>query len=181
MNTYKQLTELYVKQCKRKSDINEHLPTLKEYSSKVKHVTEFGVRFGISTIALLAGKPKILKSYDIDRRRFKSYRLFKQVSPDTEFVFTEADVLKINIDPTDLLFIDTWHVYKQLKQEFELHAGKVSKYIILHDVITFGTIGEDGSEFGLTNAVSEFLSNNKSWTIEKMFNNNNGLCILSKK
>lgn len=177
----KELIDLYNQRCNKKSDINEHLPTLKEYSSRVNHVTELGVRFGVSTIALLAGEPKVLKSYDINAKRFKLYKKYKQLAMKTEFIFTEADVLKINIDPTDLLFIDTWHIYNQLKDELRLHSSKVRRYIIFHDVITFGNVGEDGSKPGLMTAINEFLCDNNEWKIEKFYKNNNGLCIISKK
>lgn len=175
------LDELYKQKCSKKCDINEHLPVLKEYASKVNHITEFGVRRGISTIALLAGKPKILISYDIDDKRFKNYKPYKKAANDTKFTFVKADVLKIDIEETDLLFIDTYHTYEQLKKELILHSKKVKKYIIFHDVITFGKTGEDGKNPGLMQAISEFISDNKSWSIEKLLKNNNGLCIISKK
>ena len=57
----------------------------------------------------------------------KNYILHKRV---IDFLFTEADVLKIEIEETDLLFIDTYHAYQQIKGEFELHGNKAKKYII---------------------------------------------------
>ena len=47
------------------SDINQHLETLKNYAAKCQHITEMGVRGIVSTWALLAGKPKTFKCYDI--------------------------------------------------------------------------------------------------------------------
>ena len=38
----------------------------------------------------------------------------------------DADVRTVAIAETDLLFIDTWHVYAQLKEELRLHAGKAA-------------------------------------------------------
>ena len=51
--------------CGITSDINEHLPVLREYGDKVDHITEMGVRGIVSTYALLASRPKKMISYDI--------------------------------------------------------------------------------------------------------------------
>ncbi len=42
------------------SDINEHLPVLKKYAEQCDHVTEMGVRYIVSTFALVLAKPKKL-------------------------------------------------------------------------------------------------------------------------
>lgn len=47
------------------SDIQEHLETLRRYSSLCDSVVEMGVRYIVSTWALLAGKPKKMISIDI--------------------------------------------------------------------------------------------------------------------
>lgn len=180
----KNLQEIYESKCNETSDINEHLPVLKEYSSKCKHVTEFGVRSVISTYALMYGLPKVLKSYDIDpienhgTNRNDLIHLGKENG--VEFEFIVADTRNLEIEETELLFIDTWHVYDQLKCELDLHANKVSKYLIFHDTTTFGAVGE-GHPIGLWPAIEEFLTNNKNWSIETRLENNNGLTILKNK
>lgn len=175
------IDDIYEQNCKKKCDINEHLPTLKKYASESKHVTEFGVRFGISTSALLSGKPKVLKSYDINKKSFKKNKLYRSLIKDTSFTFTVANVLEIEIEDTDMLFIDTWHTYNQLSQELRLHANKVRKHILFHDTVTFGNIGEDKTKPGLLAAINEFLDKNKCWSTTKVFKNNNGLYIISRK
>ena len=52
------LETYYEERCKKPSDINEHLPTLKKYSEECEHITEMGVRWVVSTFAFLMGKPK---------------------------------------------------------------------------------------------------------------------------
>jgi hypothetical protein len=37
----------------------------------------------------------------------------------------------VEIEETDLLFIDTCDIYGQLQQELRLHAAKVRKYLVL--------------------------------------------------
>jgi hypothetical protein len=175
------------------SDINEHLPTLREYSEKCKHITEMGVRTPTSTWAFLASTPDKLISYDIVNApgidEIKS--ITKESNLDFEFIVD--DVLNVEIEQTDLLFIDTLHTYNQLNQELILHSHKVNKYIILHDTVTYGFTDEqiydhasdyikstDKSKSGLRYAISEFLNLNSDWVIEREYLNNNGLIILMK-
>ena len=184
--------------CKTKSDINEHLPILQKYANDCNHITEMGVRTGVSTWALLSSKPIKMISYDITDVFFREKNLVmgscKKENIDYEFIV--GDSLKINIEETDLLFIDTLHVYNQLIRELKLHNNKVKKYIILHDTTTFGeqdeTIYSYASDIvkneildtkeksGLFNAVIDFLDENKNWKIKEKLNNNNGLTVLEK-
>jgi hypothetical protein len=169
------LEEIYNLKCSTKSDINEHLPVLKQYAEKVNHITEMGVRSIVSTYALLMGRPKKMISYDIVNIDMSSVYALKM---DTDFKFIVADSTKTIIEPTELLFIDTLHNYEQLKKELELHAPKTSKFIILHDTVTFGDNGET-SPIGLNKAVGELLED-KEWKIHLSLTNNNGLTILKR-
>jgi hypothetical protein len=166
-----------------KSDINEHLPVLYEYGKRCEHITEMGVRFGVSTLSWLLSKPKDLVCYDISDVKFKTklpiYNSYAK-SLGVNFTFIVKDVLKVNISDTDLLFIDTWHTYEQLTKELKLHSSKVRKYIVLHDTETFKDVGEDLKSPGLRKAISEFLYNNKEWKLKLQFLNNNGLTILER-
>lgn len=170
------LNEIYLDKCNTKSDINEHLPILKEYGEKVDHITEMGVRDIVSTYALLMAKPKRMVSYDII---YVDTIHIHELAPDTTYDFIVADTTKIVIEPTDLLFIDTLHSYDQLKKELELHANKTSQFIILHDTEKFGTNGERGG-VGLMPALNEFLQTNKEWITHLTLDNNNGLTILKR-
>jgi len=180
----KNLEEIYNEKCLTYSDISEHLPTLKKYTEECEHVTEMGVRYVISTYAFMMGKPKKLISIDIlpvenfgiNREDLKKLALENGV----EFNFIVGDTTKIEIEETDLLFIDTWHVYHQLIKELTLHGNKSRKYIILHDTTTFGEYGECNEGEGLWKAVEEFLNLNSNWILEKKYTNNNGLTILKK-
>jgi hypothetical protein len=171
----KKLTKTYNTLCSKKSDINEHLSTLVRYGKMVDHITEFGVRIGRSTIAFLFSQPKKMISYDINQ--FKQYQTIKPLIENTDFKFIQSDVLKIDIEETDLLFIDTYHSYNQLKKELALHGNKVKKYIIFHDTETFGYKGMDGKSPGLLQAIHEYIENSK-WFIDEIYKNNNGLLIL---
>ena len=173
---------LYNAYCAENSDINEHLPILKYYASLCNHITEFGVRAGKSTIALLNGCPKRMISYDIRIwKKFNPNLTAELALPETKFTFKLKNVLKTDIKQTDLLFIDTFHTYNQLKQELKLHHTKVNKWIIMHDTETFGIKGEDGKEPGLNDALNEFLEKYiDQWGLEKIYVNNNGLTIIRR-
>jgi hypothetical protein len=175
------LENKYNELCGIESDINEHLPTLFKYGKMVNHITEFGVRRGISTVAFLYSNPIDLISYDITDRKF-DYKLFKKLTPDsTKFTFIIGNTLKITIKKTDLLFIDTYHSYDQLSAELKLHGNKSIKYIIFHDTKTFGIVGEDGKGPALQKAIYEFIGLNKHWFLKEEFENNNGLLILERR
>lgn len=171
------LAELFHLVSTTPSDISEHCTTLKELASRCETVTEFGTRYGVSTIALLAGEPARMTSYDIARS--ESVTLIENAVEKTDFRFVQADTLQIEIPNTDLLFIDTLHTYQQLKAELIRHASKVKRTIVLHDTVTFGTRGETGGK-GLRPALGEFLSQNLQWSVKADFQNNNGLMVLKR-
>ena len=109
---------------------------------------------------------------------------------DLNFKFIQANVLEVEIEETDLLFLDTWHSYKQLSAELKLHASKVKKYLAFHDTTTYATIDETNYEelgpewkaegIGIWKAIEEFLQNNPQWVLEERFMNNNGLTIIKR-
>lgn len=180
--------ELYERCCQTKSDINEHLPMIFQYASQCKHITEMGVRSGMSTSAFLHSNPDKLLSYDIELDNNVSSWFADATKAGKDYHYIKADVLKIEIEPTDLLFLDTVHQYRQVKAELILHAGKVNKYIIFHDTETFGERGQDPSvDFGYDGfpgiwyAIEEFLSRYPEWKIVYKTSKNNGLTIIEKK
>jgi hypothetical protein len=166
--------------CNTPSNINEHLPVLNFYAKLCDTVTEFGVSDGCSTRAFLKENVQ-LRSYDIVYNKTVD-DLFKiaQVQG-KDMKYTIADVTKIEIEETDLLFIDSWHSYNQLKLELNLHAHKAKKYMIFHDTHAFGVQGEGGpGDIGLLPAIIEFIISNPQWKFKEHRINNNGLTVLEK-
>ena len=183
-----QLQTEYQMRCNVSSDINEHLPTLKKYAEQCSVVTEMGVRSIVSTYAFIAAKPQKLTCIDIkhpDEQAGQAGTLHKAqtiaIENGIDFKFIQASTLEMDIDSTELLFIDTWHTYKQLKCELERHAKNVSKYIIMHDTVTYGYRDEGDNGGGLWPAIEEFLDQNTCWKVLEKFENNNGLTILIKQ
>jgi hypothetical protein len=190
MNLEEKITQL----TNTPSDINEHIPTLVKYASECDYITEMGVRGIISTWAFIAGKPNELRCYDIQHPTIFGGNIeeIEKICSNNmiDFKFTKANVLDIEIDYTDLLFIDTWHAYKQLKAELKLHSPKVNKYIILHDTTSYENRDEVSYEMwgeewkaegiGIWRAVEEFIKDNEEWSIKERYTNNNGLTILER-
>lgn len=187
------------------SDINEHLQTLANYASKCESVFETGVRGCISSWAFTHGllnnqsSKKILFMNDIDKCNItkllnETKNLPIQINYEwknnLDLVFTET---------FDLTFIDTWHVYGQLKRELHKFAPITNKYIIMHDTTVDEWKGEtirmgmnaneqsmqsgfslDEIYKGLWPAVQEFLDSNSDWVLHERFTHNNGLTILRR-
>jgi hypothetical protein len=171
------LTERYSRLCEDlESDIYAHLPVLRALARECRHVTEFGVRAGASTTAFLHAAPARLVCYDIQEH--PDAAVLNSMAPaGTEFVFHKQDVLTAEIEPTDLLFIDTLHTYDQLRTELCRHASKVRRYIVLHDTGTFGTLGELSGSRGLWPAIDEFTRLG-DFQIKDHYPYNNGLTVL---
>jgi hypothetical protein len=190
------IKSIYEQHCSVQSDINEHLPTLLRYAQECKHITEMGVRWVSSTWPLLLSNPNKMISYDIVRNTNIDEVIRLANENQINYQFIESDVLEIEIEQTELLFIDTLHTYNQLTKELYLHSDNCSKYIILHDTTHFGYIDEviyehassevkniESNKQGLWNAVSDFLQTEKgkNWEMYERYSNNNGLTILKRR
>lgn len=198
------LKNQYENECRTPSDINEHLPTLYHHALECNHITECGVRAVVSSYAFalgLIGKPihKLIQVdpvYHDNIKRFQNQCKEEQVN--TTF-YNQSDLL-CPIEETELLFIDTWHVYGQLKRELARWNPYVTKYIILHDTTVDEWNGEtirlnwDANRQsretgipvqeirkGLWPAIDEFLKEHPEWELHQRFTNNNGLTILKRR
>jgi hypothetical protein len=189
-------------------DINEHLPTLARYASECESIIELGVRGCISSWAfckgLLNNNKPIKKMFlnDITVCDIESL-LCAAKSPDVNIDVTYQWINDLLVDTscleTDLTFIDTWHVYAQLKRELEKYSKITKKYIIMHDTEVDANYGEtircgwnaeeqsrqtgypvEEINRGLIPAVVEFLENNPEWTMHEHYKNNNGLTVLQR-
>lgn len=178
-----QLEHAYNVASQTPSDINQHLPRLRELAEECGHVTEFGIRQGVSTVALLAARPKQYVGYDATLDQSASDRL-KGLAVGTETTFHQADTAELEtIDETDLLFIDTRHTAEQLTAELK-HAGRVRKFIVMHDTEIFGLRGEGHTNAqpvdGLLKAVGEFLHADGRWEMVEHHKHNHGLTVLKR-
>lgn len=128
--------------------INEHLPTLYEYATQSEHVTECGVESCPSSWAFLRG----LRDNNKEQKRLLSADLnyhpnitkVKMIARNLNisYQFMQGNDLFLQFEQTDLLFIDTWHVYGHLKRELRKLSPLAKKWIILHDTTVDGERGE---------------------------------------
>lgn len=175
---YLTLEDLYRVACTLPSDIHEHCATLFALAKDCRHVTEMGTRTGVSTAAFLYAQPERLVCYD--RIRMPQVDRLRHLAGRTQFIFHQADVLQTDVEETDLLFIDTWHVYEQLKEELRRHASKARRYIVLHDTTTYGAVGEAEGHRGIWPALEEFLHEG-DFVLQNRYENNNGLTVIRRK
>ncbi len=177
------IEEEYQLACKCESDINEHLPKLREYAEKCHHITELGTRYGNSTIAFMSALPRKFISYDVTPNDRIEYLQMVAKDSHVNFEFRNENVEQIELEETDLLFIDTNHHDIQLSNELRLHANKARKYIAFHDTVSFWETGQGywkGEGHGLRYAIEPFLEQNKNWVIDYRSEVNNGLMILKR-
>jgi hypothetical protein len=168
------------------------MDTLSYYASMSETIVEFGGRKIVSTWAFVMGKPKKLVCVDVVHPDAylgdggHTFSLLEDACREDGIVFSFVlgDTLNINIEYTDLLFIDTLHTRAQLFGELTKHHTKVKKWIILHDTETYKdyiTVSSGAIEGGLQYAIDDFLEKNKDWKIIERYTNNNGLTILERE
>ena len=136
----------------------------------------------------MAGLPKTMRSYDIRECSPVITQLLYDLASENniDYRFKIQRSIEIIIDQTDLLFIDSLHLYEHLKKELEMHHTKVNKYMIFHDTVECATSGMDikGKRYpnkGLMIAIEEFLLGNQEWVIKEHFMNNYGLLVLKRR
>jgi len=199
------IKEKFNNECNRISDINEHLIILYRYAKDCESIIECGVRGCVSSWAFAAGlldndKPnKSILLNDIDNCNIDE---FLKLTQNTSLIvnYKWCSDLDLQIEKNvDMVFIDTFHVYGQLKRELEKFSKVTNKYIIMHDTSVDEIYGEcircglnaeifssktgfsvEEINKGLGPAINEFLLLNLEWTLHKKYTNNNGLTILKK-
>ena len=192
--------------CNTVSDINEHLPILFKYALLCDSIIECGVRRCVSSWAFAYG---LLKNNSATQKHLLLNDITQcdvneliEDTKDTPLIIDCKWISNINlvVDRNyDLIFIDTWHVYGQLKRELAHLQKFATKYIIMHDTeidkITSESIRnkhdiedkmkqfnftKEEVECGLQKAIDEFLLEHHEWKIKEIFTNNNGLTILER-
>lgn len=154
------------------SDINVHVPMLRALASICNHVTEMGVRTGVSTRALLV-ENCVVRSYDIELDPSVEALFNKARSIGKDVQYIQGNTLALDIEETDLLFIDTEHTYQQLSQELKLHSHKVRRFLAFHD-----TDKPFGGE--LLPAIMEFLANSPNWRVRSHNIHCHGFTVLER-
>ena len=110
-----EIEKCYKNLCLAHSDINEHIPTLYKYGKECTHITECGVR-GVTSSwafakALKNNSDNKLVQVDLDSNQ--NVINFAEVckNENVNVTFYQQSDLECPLEETDLLFIDTWHVW----------------------------------------------------------------------
>lgn len=204
IGTPSQLVRCHLRNCSTPSDINEHLPTLYAYTKMCSSVVECGVRNVVSSYSFASGLVGTPGNTYIMIDPYKSdqidpfLRMCEREGVNARFLM--EDDTKCQPVETDMLFIDTWHIYGHLKRELAHWHSHVRKYIAMHDTTVDEVWGEslrmamdvatqaresgypeEEIRKGLGPAISEFLAEHPEWVIEKKYTHNNGLTILARR
>ena len=176
------IADLYMKAISTQSDINQHCDKLRGLASQCEHVTDIGQRYGVSSIALYAGMSKtfvhvvphlqaphslFIAEGKAHLREGRDVRVIEGVTP------------HVDIEETDMLFLDTKHTADRIKSELEKYAPLVRRYIVRHDTDVFGEKGEDGGP-GLLVGIREYLRAHPEWSVVYTTKDQYGLMVLSR-
>lgn len=211
------ISRKFLELCTAASDINEHLPTLSRYAERCDSALELGVRGCVSSWAIADGLRKNKhgrrKRMFLNDARTCKIDTFLEATAGADIAvrFAWQSDLTLKFAPEerfDLVFIDTWHVYGQIRRELEKFSEVALKYIIMHDTTIDEIHGETMRECaynrsrahgratalaaetgipaeeilrGMGPAIEEFLTAHPEWHIEERFFNNNGLMILARR
>ncbi|CAM9106783.1 unnamed protein product, partial [Ectocarpus fasciculatus] len=188
-------------------DINEHIHTLEFYALQCSSILELGVSNPVSTYAFLYG----LAHNGQSQKRLRSVDVLSQPSMDPALRIARENGVHLTyeiinglelqgLEPVDMTFIDTWHIYGHLKRELEKFAPHTKKWIAMHDTEVDGLLGESVRDRyhnvtrehletgypvvdivkGLLPAIEEFVAAHPDWVVETTRKGNNGMIILKR-
>lgn len=165
-----------------------HMDRVMRLARECETCVEFGIRRANSTVALLVGCPGRVYSYDVERLPQFHDPILDAAG--NRWVPTYADTTTIDIPECDLLLHDSFHNYAVVKADLDRHADKVRKYLVFHDSITCGTVGEGipgnhrsplfQDTRGFRMAVDELMIRDPSWRIAAHYPDHNGLLVLQR-
>jgi cephalosporin hydroxylase len=133
--------------------------------TNARHVIELGTRSGVSTVAWLHGLASTggrLTSVDIDARPdIGVYAHWKFIQGND----LDPDVL-VRLDPADIVFIDTSHLYEHTLAELNVYRWLARRYIVCHDTELAQPEGAPAHpRYPVRTAVEEFCAaEGLSWT-----------------
>jgi len=188
------LEDLYAQHCASGSAMAAHLPRLRALAEGCALAVEFGVKRGASSAALLLGATHVI-SYDV--RETPEARVLEQLAG-ARWEYRLEDSRAAACPPCDLLFVDSLHTYDQVRAELAAHADHVRRWLVFHDVLTFGTVGAKGESgeqihpyrrgesvprdaLGIRPAIDELLIRDRSWHIAASYSDSHGLLVLRRE
>ena len=153
-------------------DMYRRMDYIQQTFQGVETITEFGPFQGCSTAAWLSLRPK--KFVTVDQGVSLDVDLYKKAAEEinVDFQFIQGSDLEIEIEPCELLFIDTVHTSEHTYQELQRHADKVFRYLVFHDVAE--------PRFGTLAGIKRWWKDHPEWRIKYHDSNDCGFMILEK-
>ena len=194
MSPARSVEEIYEAHRAGRTAMAAHLPTLRELASGLGLAVEFGVNCGGSSSALILGAEHVV-SYDVVET--PQARELERAAGD-RWEYRLGDSRAARFPPPDILFVDSLHTYAQCQAELVAHASRVFRYLVFHDVITFGVIGADGETgghlweyetgvsvpreaLGIRPAIDDLMIRDPSWRIAESYVHSHGLLVLERR
>jgi hypothetical protein len=188
------VTDFYHDCLRRDTPITAHLPRLQALANGLDLAVEFGVQRGASSSSLLMGAKHVI-SYDIVET--PEARTLQRLAED-RWTYRIQDSRQAAPVPCDLLFVDSLHTFAQVTDEMQLHADSVTRYLVFHDVLTFGSVGaraESGEQswtyraglsvppehLGIRPAIDGLMIRDRSWQIAASYTDSHGLLVLERR
>jgi glycosyltransferase involved in cell wall biosynthesis len=175
------LAELYAAALQESSDIGEHLNILFRMASCVDRVTSITADgAALSTAAFVNAMPKCFITYcNLQTPEIIRLRSAAKIAG-LDYIY-EQYRSGIQIEPTDLLFIDTIKTEEVITRELNEYAGNVRKYMIFHDTETYGIVGELPGSRGIWAAITRFIRQHSEWRLFQHYSHCHGLTVLERR
>ena len=189
------LDALYLRHCQSGTAIAAHLPRLKALATGLARAVEFGVKTAGSTCALLLGAHQVV-SYDLVVSN--EARQLQALAGD-RWIFRQEDSRTAAPTPCDLILFDSHHSYDQVWSELQQHGETARRYLVFHDITTFGEVaaeGETGRQawtyradwgsvprayWGIRPAIDHYLIAHPEWRIVERIVEHHGLLVLERR
>lgn len=153
-------------------DMYKRIDYIKSTFVGVKTITEFGPFEGCSTAAWISLRPE--RFVTVDRGQTLDVDLYQRASEEvgTDFTFILGNDLEIDIEPCELLFIDTMHTEDHTFHELQRHADKISKYLVFHDV--------NPMRFETLKGINKWWKTHPEWHLKYQDFNDCGFLVLER-
>lgn len=177
------------------TDIFSHLPRLVDLVLAAKtrnngtcQIVELGIGNGDqSTVAWLYGLNGATKS------ELHCYGMYEPgnfsdlkeiaVAQGTELTLKIGDLKQeTTARDSDILFIDSYHERAHILHELTVFAAAARQYIVFHDTVSFGRVGQDQQESGtgVLDAIEQFVATHPEWVWDAHYYDCNGLAVLRR-
>jgi len=206
MDKIETLNDMFLFACDQNRGARSHYTALRNLARICSSVTELGVFCLGSGFAILQGlseNASSVRSYlgiDTGAPPEEKIQLAKKWASQKNIGFRllQASDFDIEIDPVDLLHIDTYHTYRHLTYELEKFSSVVRSYILMHDTSPpWGCYDENQqapnqeiesrypphinrTKRGLWAAVDDFLGQHSEWQLVERQTDGPGYTIIKR-